>query len=79
MENQDDFDFIDQLAYSVFGFFNNWYNPFDRIDQRRKFFEKMSNGVKELFVSDNELTKIERLEQFEQLNPFIIPQKMETE
>lgn len=80
MENQDDFDFVDQLAYSVFGFFNSWYNPFDRIDQRRRFFEKMSNGVKDFFVGpEGELAKIERLEQYEQLNPYVIPQKMEQE
>lgn len=62
MENQDDFDFIDQLAYSVFGFFNSWYKPFDRLDQRRKFFEKMSTGMKDFFGTEINSMDLERLE-----------------
>ena len=42
MQPDDDLDFIDIIAYQMVSVINAWFNPVDRLSERKRFFASLS-------------------------------------
>ena len=50
-------DIIDEIAYNLYGLINSYYNPFERIAQRRTYIDSIADNLGDFLFGDSTKSK----------------------